>query len=141
MAEDTRADDLTWRAGSVRAANRGRLLVGQAGSVVWLTGLTGLGRTALVRALAKRLSDPCRYRAVVDGKNARLSFSRGVGCSAEDHSGDVDRASGMVGLPAWVRLCFAGVRTYIEPMVVLSGGVFAPRVCAEYRRRVVPLRE
>jgi adenylylsulfate kinase len=52
-----------------------------AGAVVWLTGLSGAGKTTLARAAAEKLSRPCE---IMDGDEIREFLSEGLGFSKED---------------------------------------------------------
>lgn len=52
-----------------------------AGAVVWLTGLSGAGKTTLARAVVEKLSRPCE---VMDGDEIREFLSEGLGFSKED---------------------------------------------------------
>ncbi|MEO8552324.1 MAG: adenylyl-sulfate kinase [Kofleriaceae bacterium] len=51
------------------------------GAVVWLTGLSGAGKTTLARAAANKLSRPCE---IMDGDEIREFLSEGLGFSKED---------------------------------------------------------
>lgn len=52
-----------------------------AGAVVWLTGLSGAGKTTLAHAVAKKLSCP---HEIMDGDEIREFLSEGLGFSKED---------------------------------------------------------
>ena len=52
-----------------------------AGAVVWLTGLSGAGKTTLARAVAEKLSRPSE---IMDGDEFREFLSEGLGFSKED---------------------------------------------------------
>jgi adenylyl-sulfate kinase len=51
------------------------------GAVVWLTGLSGAGKTTLAHAVVKKLSRPCE---IMDGDEVREFLSEGLGFSKED---------------------------------------------------------
>jgi sulfate adenylyltransferase len=63
---------------------------GSSGFIVWLTGLSGAGKTTLSDALKKRVSG---YRAleVLDGDEVRTNLSKGLGFSREDRDTNVSR--------------------------------------------------
>ena len=63
---------------------------GSSGFIVWLTGLSGAGKTTISDALRKRLSG---YRAieVLDGDEVRTNLSKGLGFSREDRDTNVGR--------------------------------------------------
>ena len=51
------------------------------GAIVWLTGLSGAGKTTLAHATAQKLSRPCE---IMDGDEIREFLSEGLGFSKED---------------------------------------------------------
>jgi sulfate adenylyltransferase len=60
------------------------------GFIVWLTGLSGAGKTTLADALRKRLSG-YRKVEVLDGDEVRTNLSKGLGFSREDRDTNVAR--------------------------------------------------
>ena len=54
------------------------------GGIVWLTGLPAAGKTTLAGALAQRLKGRGAKVEIVDGDQARLGFSKGLGFGKED---------------------------------------------------------
>jgi adenylyl-sulfate kinase len=76
--------------GLVAPADRVRLL-GQQGTVVWFTGLSGSGKSTVAHALEKRLIDSGRLAYVLDGDNVRDGLNRDLGFSAEDREENIRR--------------------------------------------------
>jgi adenylyl-sulfate kinase len=76
--------------GLVAPADRARLL-GQQGTVVWFTGLSGSGKSTVAHALEKRLIDSGRLAYVLDGDNVRDGLNRDLGFSAEDREENIRR--------------------------------------------------
>ena len=65
----------TWHAGSVGRAERERLL-GQRGATVWLTGLSGSGKSTIAVAVEAHLVGAGRLCYRVDGDNLRHGLNR-----------------------------------------------------------------
>ena len=65
---------------------------GQKPVTIWITGLTGSGKTTLAFALERRLFDAGRTAMVLDGQNVRLGLSKDLGFSSEDRSENIRRS-------------------------------------------------
>lgn len=61
------------------------------GVTVWLTGLSGAGKTTLAEAAARRLRELGRRVEVLDGDAVRARISSGLGFSREDRDANVAR--------------------------------------------------
>jgi bifunctional enzyme CysN/CysC len=79
-------------AGSVSADERARVN-GHAGAVVWLTGLSGAGKSTIAMAAQRRLFDSGRQVTVLDGDNLRHGLNSDLGFTAEDRKENVRRAA------------------------------------------------
>ena len=66
---------------------------GQHAATVLLTGLTGSGKTAVGRAVERRLFDEGRAVAIIDGEAVRRGLSADLGFTAEDRSENLRRSS------------------------------------------------
>ena len=80
----------TWHAGSVGRAERERLL-GQRGATVWLTGLSGSGKSTIAVAVEAHLVRAGRLCYRVDGDNLRHGLNRNLGFSPDDRAENVRR--------------------------------------------------
>jgi adenylylsulfate kinase len=61
------------------------------GLVIWLTGLSGAGKTTLARAISGELKGNGLLVETLDGDEVRESLSRGLGFSREDRDTNVRR--------------------------------------------------
>ncbi|MCE5278140.1 MAG: sulfate adenylyltransferase subunit CysN [Planctomycetaceae bacterium] len=62
-------------------------------ATLWLTGLTGAGKTTTAYALERRLFEAGAACVVIDGENARMGFSKDLGFSADDRNENVRRTA------------------------------------------------
>lgn len=83
--------------GVVARADRERLL-GQRGCVVWLTGLSGAGKSTIARALEARLFALGRLCCVLDGDNLRHGLCADLGFDAAARSENIRRAAHLAAL-------------------------------------------
>jgi adenylylsulfate kinase len=61
------------------------------GQVIWLTGLSGAGKTTLTSALSERLATTGLRVETLDGDEVRENLSRGLGFSKEDRDTNIRR--------------------------------------------------
>jgi adenylylsulfate kinase len=85
-----KSKNLTWHQGQVSRADRERLL-GQRGVTIWLTGLSGSGKSTIAVAAEKRLSEMGRLTYILDGDNIRQGLNRNLGFSPEERSENIRR--------------------------------------------------
>ena len=78
--------------GTVTAADRERIL-GQKGCVVWLTGLSGSGKSTVARALETHLVSLGVASYVLDGDGLRTGLNAGLGFSDGDRRENVRRTA------------------------------------------------
>jgi adenylyl-sulfate kinase len=91
MGESTpKGENLTWHRGRIQAADREALLR-QRGCVVWLTGLSGSGKSTIACALEERLIRDGHPAFVLDGDNVRHGLNRDLGFLAEDREENIRR--------------------------------------------------
>lgn len=75
-------------------------LNGHRGGVLWLTGLSGSGKSTIAQRLLRKLTDQGRLATVLDGDTLRLGLSRDLGFSADDRSEQVRRTAEVAKLMA-----------------------------------------
>lgn len=82
--------DVAWQDSKVSAALRAKLLRQQP-ATVWLTGLSGAGKSTIAFELERRLMAAGHLAFVLDGDNIRHGLSRDLGFSPEDRSENIRR--------------------------------------------------
>ena len=65
----------------------------QKAKVIWLTGLSGSGKSTIANALEKKLFSLGRHVYVLDGDNLRLGLNKDLGFTREDRAENVRRVS------------------------------------------------
>ena len=81
---------ITRQAGAVSVAARGEAL-GQRGSVVWLTGLSGAGKSTIAFALEEALATRGFHAFVLDGDNLRGGLCADLGFGPADRQENIRR--------------------------------------------------
>jgi len=66
---------------------------GQRAKLIWLTGLSGSGKSTIANALEKRLFESGVHSYVLDGDNLRLGLNKDLGFTKEDRAENVRRVS------------------------------------------------
>lgn len=84
--------NVVWERSSVDAAERAALLH-QRPLTIWLTGLSGSGKSTISRALERRLVDAGHACFVLDGDNLRHGLNRNLGFTPEDRRENVRRTA------------------------------------------------
>lgn len=68
-------------------------LLGQRGIVVWMTGLSGSGKSTIANAAERALHDVGRMTVILDGDNLRTGLNKDLGFSDEARSENVRRTA------------------------------------------------
>jgi adenylylsulfate kinase len=89
MAEQ-KATNITWHAGSVTRADRERLLK-QRGVTLWMTGLSGSGKSTIAVIVEQLLTQRGRLTYRLDGDNLRHGLNKNLGFSADDRAENIRR--------------------------------------------------
>ena len=66
-------------------------LLNQKGATLWLTGLSGSGKSTIARQLERELIDMGHACTILDGDNVRHGLNRDLGFSAEDRTENIRR--------------------------------------------------
>jgi adenylylsulfate kinase len=89
MAEQ-KATNIVWHAGAVTRADREKLN-GHKGCTVWLTGLSGSGKSTIAVDLEKRLAERGVRAYILDGDNVRHGLNKNLGFSPADRTENIRR--------------------------------------------------
>jgi adenylylsulfate kinase len=89
MAEQ-KATNITWHGGHIGRPDREALL-GQRGATVWLTGLSGSGKSTIAVAVEAELVRRGRLAYVLDGDNVRHGLNKNLGFSPADRTENIRR--------------------------------------------------
>lgn len=85
------------------------------GFVVWLTGLSGAGKSTIAAALQQELTRRGRHSEVLDGDEVRTHLSKGLGFSKEDRDTNIRRIG------------------YVARLIARSGGIAIAAAISPYR--------
>ena len=85
-----KSTNIKWHAATVSKAQREEAL-GSCGAVIWLTGLSGSGKSTVGRRLEQRLLEIGVFAYMLDGDNLRHGLNSDLGFSAEDRSENIRR--------------------------------------------------
>ena len=97
--------NITWHSSTLGREEREKLLSSK-GVVIWLTGLSGSGKSTIGRALEARLVRAGRFAYGLDGDNIRFGLCTDLGFSPEDRKENIRRIGAVAQL-----FCDAGAIT------------------------------
>ena len=89
MAEQ-KATNIKWHHGKITKEDRVKLL-NQKGVTVWLTGLSGSGKSTIAVELEHALIENKYHAYILDGDNIRYGLNKNLGFSPEDRSENIRR--------------------------------------------------
>jgi bifunctional enzyme CysN/CysC len=87
-----RADNIHWQHTDVTKTSRAALK-SQRGQVVWLTGLSGAGKSTIANLVEKRLHALGRHTYLLDGDNVRHGLNKDLGFTEEDRVENIRRVA------------------------------------------------
>ncbi len=123
---DADLKNLTWHQGAVRHEDRERLLR-QRGCVVWLTGLSGSGKSTVAHGLEERLVQAGHLAYVLDGDNIRHGLNADLGFTPADRTENIRRVGQVAGLFADAGVI--AIAAFISPY--REDRAQARRICGE----------
>jgi adenylylsulfate kinase len=87
---ESKSTNITWHEGQVSRTDREKMLV-QRGCTIWLTGLSGSGKSTIAVAAEKALNELGRLTYILDGDNIRQGLNSNLGFSPEDRTENIRR--------------------------------------------------
>src|SRR5829696_7573168 len=87
---EQRSTNITWHGGAVTRADRERLL-GQRGVTLWMTGLSGSGKSTIGVLIEQMLVARGKLAYRLDGDNVRYGLNKNLGFSADDRTENIRR--------------------------------------------------
>jgi adenylylsulfate kinase len=87
---ESKATNITWHPGQIGRAEREQIL-GQKGATVWLTGLSGSGKSTVAVAVEAELVKRGKLAYVLDGDNVRMGLNKNLGFSPADRTENIRR--------------------------------------------------
>ena len=94
-----KSKNIFWTEGKITARERA-LRSGHRGAVVWLTGLSGAGKSTIAQALERELFHRAVHTYVLDGDNIRHGLNSNLGFAPEDRVENIRRVSEVAKLMA-----------------------------------------
>ncbi|MBX5436087.1 MAG: adenylyl-sulfate kinase [Alicyclobacillaceae bacterium] len=92
MPEDTQGRHVIWHRTDVTRADRERQ-AGHRGMCLWLTGISGSGKSTIATAVERRLHEEGYRTYLLDGDNLRHALNADLGFSEEDRHENVRRVA------------------------------------------------
>ena len=89
MAEQ-KATNIKWHHGKITIEDRTKLL-NQKGATIWLTGLSGSGKSTIAVELEHALIENKHQAYILDGDNIRHGLNKNLGFSPEDRTENIRR--------------------------------------------------
>jgi bifunctional enzyme CysN/CysC len=94
-----KSDNIFWSESEITAERRA-VRNQHRGAVVWLTGLSGAGKSTIARALEKELFQLSMHTYVLDGDNLRHGLNANLGFAPEDRAENIRRVAEVAKLMA-----------------------------------------
>lgn len=91
--------------------------LGQHSKVLWLTGLSGSGKSTIAKALERRLFDDGFFAQVLDGDNIRSGINQNLSFSAEDRTENIRRIAEVARL--YLHSGIICINSFISPTRVM----------------------
>jgi len=90
VVAEQKSTNVTWHENHVSREEREKI-TGQRGCTIWLTGLSGAGKSTVAVAVERLLADRGRLVYLLDGDNIRHGMNANLGFSPEDRTENIRR--------------------------------------------------
>ena len=108
-----RGNKLTWHNMDIdRSLREGQM--GQKAATIWLTGLSGAGKSTIANALEKKLFSLGKHTMLLDGDNIRMGLNKNLGFSDTDRIENIRRIAEVAKLMNDAGLIV--ITSFISPM-------------------------
>ena len=104
---------IVWHEHKIKRSDREKLK-NQKGCVLWLTGLSGCGKSTIANMLEETLNKKGSHTYLIDGDNIRHGLSRGLGFSEEDRLENIKRVAEVAKL--FVDAGIIVIASFISPL-------------------------
>jgi len=94
---NNRSENIVWYKSAIKREERTKLL-NQRGCIIWLTGLSGSGKSTIAYALEERLIRQGHASYVLDGDNIRHGLNTDLGFSPEERRENIRRVGELAAL-------------------------------------------
>jgi len=108
----TKSENITWHGSNVTKEERQKVL-GSKGCIVWLTGLSGSGKSTIARRTEQLLLEQGVRAYVLDGDNVRHGLNRDLGFAPEDRTENIRRIGEVAKL--FADSCMITITAFISP--------------------------
>ena len=108
----TKSANIHWHGANVTQEER-EAIVGQKGAVIWLTGLSGSGKSTVARRAEQLLLERGAHVYVLDGDNVRFGLNKDLGFSPEDRTENIRRIGEVAKL--FAEACVITLTAFISP--------------------------
>ncbi len=118
-------------------------LLGQRPVTLWLTGLSGSGKSTIAKALERRLTDSGHACYVLDGDNVRRGLNRDLGFSPAERTENIRRVAEVAALmnEAGLIVITAFISPYAEDRAQAARAIGASRFAEVFVDAPLPLCE
>ncbi len=109
---EPKSKNITWHGANITNEERAAA-VGQSGCVVWFTGLSGSGKSTVVRRVEQMLLETGNLTYALDGDNVRFGLNKNLGFSPADRTENIRRVGEVAKL--FADACFITLTAFISP--------------------------